>query len=203
MWPERSPGRGSGALPAKRSAERASTTWALSSASAMRTSSSSATAATFISAVNFLAFGLASPLSSARPSAFQHMNGFGAENPKRPPHPGRGKQWTVVVNDHRGVVVDAERADCVAELGRAWQHMRQLGRMVADRFYIEEHRARNMSVLIFGMSIAIMLRQEIGRVDHDDLRIAQMVGQPIRRHQPTAGLRSGRKIVVRHDLSDC
>jgi hypothetical protein len=75
--------------------------------------------------------------------------------------------------------------------------------MVADRLDIEKHRARNMSVFIFGMGIAIVLRQEIGRVDHDDLRIAQMVGEPIRRHQPTTGRRGRGEIVVRHGLSEC
>ena len=52
MWPDRRPGRGSGASPAKRSAERASTICALSSVTAMRTSASMATAPTFISALN-------------------------------------------------------------------------------------------------------------------------------------------------------
>ena len=78
--------------------------------------------------------------------------------------------------------------------------MRQLGGMVADRFDIEKHRARDMSALIFGNRIAIVLRQKIGGVDHGDLWIAQVAGQPIGRYQPAAGPRGRRKIIVGHDL---
>jgi hypothetical protein len=40
-------------------------------------------------------------------------------------------------------------------------HMRQLGRMIADRLDIEKHRARNMSVFIFGMAIG---RRKVARL---------------------------------------
>jgi hypothetical protein len=55
------------------------------------------------------------------------MNGLGAENPKRPPHPGRGEQRTIVINDNGVAIANAERADRIAKLCRARQHVRQLG----------------------------------------------------------------------------
>ena len=60
-------------------------------------------------------------------AAVEHMNGFGAENPKCPPHPSGGKQRTVVINDHDVAIADTERANRIAELRPARQHMRQLG----------------------------------------------------------------------------
>jgi hypothetical protein len=70
MWPERRPARGSGSLPAKRPAERASTTWAVSLLSAICTSPTIATAFVSILALNVRLRRLTSPASVGPPSAF-------------------------------------------------------------------------------------------------------------------------------------
>ena len=58
--------------------------------------------------------------------------------------------------------------------------------MIADRLDVEEHGAGDMAVAILGMRVALLRRQEIRTVDHDQIAIAQMLGEPIGRNQPSA-----------------
>ena len=203
------PGRGSGALPEKRSAERASTTCTLSSVNAMRTSSSIATAPTFISALNFFGSRLPSPFSSGRPSAFHfgkppsRIRTFLAPKmPERPPYARRRIEAGAVIDDDGIAVADAKRAGRFAELLRAGQHVRQFGRMVADRIDVEKHRAGNVAGAVFGRDVALLSRRGIRAVDHDEVSVAQMLGKPIGRDQPAAGrggleLSSGLSMAIR------
>src|SRR5262245_64962707 len=96
MWPCRTPGRGSGASPVKRSAGRESTTWAVLPASAACTSASVATIAGGLRARNERAVRVEAPVSSGRPSAFHFgippssTNTFPAPN-RRNVHHTRGE----------------------------------------------------------------------------------------------------------------
>src|SRR5215469_6576260 len=58
--------------------------------------------------------------------------------------------------------------------------------MIGDRFDVEEYRAGDMAVVIFGLRVALLRRQEEAAVDHDDIAVAQMFGQPFGRNEPTA-----------------
>ena len=69
MCPPRRPGRGSGSVPAKRPAERASTTWAVRVSRFRRTAPRSVTSSGRKRAVNRRGAGRASPVSMGRPSS--------------------------------------------------------------------------------------------------------------------------------------
>ena len=93
--------------------------------------------------------------------------------------------------DMRMAVTDAERADRFAELLGPGQHMRQFGGVVAHRLDVEEHRARDVTAVVFGMGIAFLRRQEVRPVDGDDIAIAQALRQPVGRLQPTVRRQRG------------
>ena len=145
-----------------------------------------ATTEVFSSALNFRgvrldragfgrpAFGL--PL---RQAAVEDVDVLRAEDAERPPHPRRAAEADAVI-DHDGVVgADAERAGLLGELGRAGQHVRQLGGMVGDGVDIEERRAGNMGGDELGLGVALERRQVERAVDDRDLGLAQPRREPV------------------------
>ena len=125
---------------------------------------------------------------SAWQAAIEHVNRFRAEDSKCPPHPCCGEQGAVVIDDDGIAVADAERADRLAELRGARQHVRQVGGMIADRFDVEERRAGDMSASVFGVRVAVMRRKKISRVNHRKSRIAQVFSEPLGWTEPAARL---------------
>jgi hypothetical protein len=97
IWPSRTPGRGSGASPRKRSPGRESMTWAVLFLSAACTSLSAATMAGGLLARNVRGARFEAPVSSGRPSAFHFgsppssTNTFSAPN-SRNVHHTRGEE---------------------------------------------------------------------------------------------------------------
>ena len=58
---------------------------------------------------------------------------------------------------------------------------------VGDGVDVEEHRARNMRGEIFRLGVALLRRQIIGGVDDDDVRLAELAGEPFGGFEPAAG----------------
>src|SRR5208282_4795170 len=109
-----------------------------------------------------------------------------AKQPKRPPDT-RGRIETDAVIDDDGIAVaDAERTGYLAELLWAGQHVRQVGRMIGDRFDVEEYRARDVALAILGVGVALLRRQEVRPVNDTKVAVTQMLGEPFRRNQPAA-----------------
>ena len=129
-----------------------------------------------------MAFGL-----PFRQAAVENENALGAEDAKRPPHPRRRIKALAVVDDDGVAIADSEGAGGFAELCRARQHVRQIGRIIAHRFDVEKHRAGNVTVAIFRVSVALLRRQEMGGVDGNDVAVAQVFGQPFGRLEPAVG----------------
>ena len=149
IWPERTPARGSGARPTKRSAGRASTTCADLLSSADRTASREATMSAGLRDFEPAWRTLGSPdfdrplfCLPLRKSAVEDEHVLGAEQAKSPPHPRRGKQARTVIDDDGIAIGDAERAHLARELLVVRQHMRQRVGMVGNRIDVEAHRAR-------------------------------------------------------------
>ena len=183
MWPPRRPARGSGASPRKRSAARASTTCAVLSSSTFCTSSIDATMARLSRGVNvFAERGFAAPVSSGRFSAFH----FGmppsstrtlsdAEGAERQPHARRAVEPDAVIENDRHAVADAELADLAGELLGRGQHVGQGIGMVRDRVDVEALSARDMAGEEFALGVALVVRQIVRAIQHDDVRIAEML----------------------------
>ena len=169
----------------KTPAARASTTWALSSLSAICTSETMATAPVSIVALNLRTGRLTSPASTRpafgfprRKTAVEDERILGAEDAEGPPHARRRIEAGRVI-DHDSVGLgDAERAHRRAELVRSGQHVRQIGGRVGDGVEVEEHRARNMRGDIFRLGVALLRWQIIGCVDDDDIGLAELAGEP-------------------------
>jgi hypothetical protein len=69
--------------------------------------------------------------------------------------------------------------------------MRQLRRMIGDRVDGEEHGAWDVTGAMLGQHVAFLRHRGIGGVDHDDVAIAQMLGEPFGRFEPAARRRWG------------
>ena len=144
IWPERNPGRGSGAVPAKRSAERASRSarYDQSAPCARRRASRLGrypfrreTVWAAASSRRFRPAGLRLSISAGRHRGQKRSWRRKDETSTTP----RRRIKAQAVVDHDGVAVAySERADRFAELGRARQHVRQIGRMIAHRLDIED-----------------------------------------------------------------
>src|SRR5262245_49647259 len=193
MWPERRPGRGSGSLPAKRPAERASTTWALLSLSAICTSLSIATAPVSMLALKVRDGRLTSPVSSGRPSCVQAGRPPSRTKTLRAPkilnvHQTRGaeKKPAAVIDDDRVILRNAEVSNRLSELAGAGQHVRQVGRIVCDGIDVEKDRTWNMPGKIFGLRVPLLCGQIVGAIDNGDARLAELADQPFGRLEPAA-----------------
>ena len=101
-----------------------------------------------------------------------------AEHPEGPPHARGGDQPLAAVRHHAVAAADAERADRVGEGGRLGQHVRQRDRVIGDRIDVEEQRARDVGLLELGPRVAAEMRQVEGGVDHLEIGLAQVRGEP-------------------------
>ena len=116
---------------------------------------------------------------------------LGAERAERPPHPRRAIEAEAVIEHDRHAVADAERADLVGELLGRRQHVGQGIGLVRDRVDVEALRARNVAGEEFGLGIALGVRQIVRAVEHDHVRIGQMLAAA-NRSRPASGWRAFR-----------
>jgi hypothetical protein len=100
-----------------------------------------------------------------------------------------GAQRRIVIDDDAVVAADAERHHRPSELRRRGQHVRRRVGMVGQRVDIEEDRARNVRGAIFVSAAASRGRHVPARIDDAQVRIAEVVGKPIRGNQAVHGAR--------------
>ena len=101
-----------------------------------------------------------------------------AEHPERPPHPRRRRRGRRVVDDDRVVVVDAQPLHRVGEHVRGRQHVGEVAADIADPVDVEEFGAGDVLVPVFGAGIAAGPRQVEAAVEHPDVRVVEVLGQP-------------------------
>ncbi len=160
IWPERNPGRGSAAVPANRAAARASRICGEPVALACCTLLGAGNGG----AIEFHGEGpghaphrtlfegaLLGPPSGQTASKDFYVPR--AEHTQGPPDAGAPLQVGGVVDDEPHFVAEAELFHRLGKGGRAWQHMRQIRRMIGDRIDVEEDRAGDMPVEIFRLGI--------------------------------------------------
>lgn len=123
---------------------------------------------------------LGAPFSEA---AVEDRDLRGAEMPHHPPRPRGGPQRRIVIKDDAAVVADAERLHPHRERARARHHVWARIVVVLQRRQIEEHRAGNVSVEIFGARIPAAAAEEVAGVDDDEVVRAEFGGQPFGRDQ--------------------
>ena len=184
--PSAGPARGSGSRAWNRPAERASTTCSRLLVRLARIWSSSRWSRLFWRTVKWRSCGrrrhvgqraaLGPPL---RQAAVQHRDVVVAHEAEQPPHPGRGDEAVVVVDDDPAAVAEAQLAHPRAELGRRRHHVRVQVLGLADLVEVEEHGARDVRRLVLGPGVALGRRQEPGGVHHPHVGRVQMRLQPV------------------------
>ena len=193
MRPERRPWRGSGAVPSKRAAARASTICAALLAIRPLTSPTSRTSSALSMAVKWR-----SPRRRGLPvlegtafrlpfleAAVQDAHLLVAHGAEHPPHARRRVEALAVVGDDVHAVADAHLLHAAGELLRRRQHVRQGRLVVGDVVDVEEQRARNVLGQVFGLGVALGGRQVHRAVEDDEARGVEVGGQPLRLHQPS------------------
>ena len=84
-----------------------------------------------------------------------------------------------IVDDDEVVIGDTERAHLFAELLRTGQHVRIGDILIAHIFDIEQHGAWNMALRKFRFHISAGSGQVVAGVEHFDIRIIEMAGEPL------------------------
>ena len=59
--------------------------------------------------------------------------------------------------------------------------------MIADGVNVKKHRPRNVPGTVLGVRVTLLRRQKHGAVDHGDIAVAQVLGQPVGRLEPAVG----------------
>ncbi len=116
-------------------------------------------------------------------AAVEDRDMMGAEGLEHPPGSGGSVERRIVVDDDPIAVADAEALHPAGELRLVGKHVGQRIVEIGDLADVEEHRAGDMGGDIFGLGVAIVGRQEEGRVDDAQVRRAELVRQPFGRHQ--------------------
>jgi hypothetical protein len=73
--------------------------------------------------------------------------------------------------------------DAPGEVRGARQHVRQGRRVVGDRVDVEEHRARDVRLSELGPRVALELRHVPGAIEHPDVALVEMLGEPLGRDE--------------------
>ena len=120
---------------------------------------------------------LGAPLRSAAGKDAHVLRAHGFEGP---PDARRRKQAYLVIDHDGHVLGNAQRAHHMGEIIGRGQHMGQIGRGIGDAVDIEEDRAGDMAGEIFGLRVAAGTGHVPAGIDHDQIGIAQMLGQPLR-----------------------
>ena len=155
MWPERRPCRGSGSLPAKRPAARASRHLfapafqiglqlvAVAQQEGVGAGGEVPLPGSFAAALHGAALG--HPL---RQPAVQHRHVAVPEVAKGPPDPRRAPDAALVVDQVAQTVAQPELADLGGELHRRGQHVGQRAVAVGDIVDVEEHGPGDVVLLV-------------------------------------------------------
>ncbi len=115
----------------------------------------------------------------------------GAVKAEHEPAAGGRPQRRIIVDDNAVVPADPGLLHSLGELGGAWQHVRDGTGLVAERVDVEEPGAGDTRSLIFGAAVAPTAHHMPARVDDDEVRLAEMMSEPIGRNQRIHGRRIG------------
>ena len=203
MWPERRPGRGSGASPRKRSRRAGVDDLRVAELGAGGDLGHVAHEAR-VAAGGEVAVAqdrdpvldrpaLGAPL---RQAAVEDRDVGLAEEAEGPPDPGRAEDAVGVVDHHPVAVADAHGAHAADELLHRRGHVRQARLGVGDLVDVEEARAGDMRRRELGAGVAPRRRHVPARVEDAQVRRAEMRGQPVGRDQKLW-------IAARHALLPC
>ena len=102
-----------------------------------------------------------------------------AEGAEHPPGARRAVMRAVVVDDEALVVAKPDRPHPAGEARRIRHHVRQRIFGVRNVIEVEKHRAGDMRGFIFRARIATQSGEEPARVDHAQVRRAEMGGKPV------------------------
>src|SRR5690606_26380336 len=130
-------------------------------------------------------------------SALEDEDVAGPEGAEGPPDARGAEQAHFVIDDDLHVLRNAQGADGAGEIGGRGEHVGQVGIGVGNAVDIEEDRAGNMPIQIFGLGIAGGIGHVPAGIDHDEAGIVQMVSQPGRRDEGRGHLR----LLLGRDLS--
>jgi hypothetical protein len=124
-------------------------------------------------------------------AAVQDRDLLGAEVAKHEPAARGGAYRGIVVDDKAILAADAEAFHRRGEIGGAREHVRSGVRAIAELVDVEKPGAADVRREIFVAAAASRRGHEPGRVDCDEIGLAEVLRQPVGRDERVHGVRIG------------